>query len=391
MKHFPSLPVRLLRMGIIGILAVVTVLPVTAQRAQPSSDEDLEFWGSPSAYLNYQAKIAYPLIDRMLKAFPPAVEPDINRRMALIALDQFLHDADYDRRNAFGTFFNTRMAHMLEGIDNPLSTGIRIYKLYNSGFIIRTPETTVAIDLVPGGMSNKPFLSDSAVSEIVRRCAALIITNTDKSHANRSIAWTFAGEGKKVILPEELWTNLDGDIVRIGADTEQTIDLAGMKLHLLPGHNGQTANSICVMDFNGRGVVAHTGAQDNEADLEWIDRIHTRYDIDVLLTKTQSPDLEAIITGFKPDTVITCHENELENTFDKRESYWITQKRMKNLANLNVPNVIMTWGEAYDCGNSIADTQEDTSTGTSKRIGRDGILYIKRNGAIYTPAGIKVN
>lgn len=392
MNHsFPILD-RLFRIGCIALMLTLTAVTAMAQRNQTSSsfDEDYIFWGYPNMYLSYQAKMAYPLIDQMLLANPPEKEPNSVRQLALVTLDQFLHETDYQRRDAFYPFITARMAHVFDGMDEPAWAGVRIYKLYNSGFILRTLKTTVAIDLVPGGSTTKPFLTDSVVSELASRCDALLVTNTDSRHANRNIAKAFVEAGKFVYAPQSstgLWNNLDEELLQIvGTDTAMTLETKGMTLHILPGHNGRAQNNIYVMDFQGRGVVAHTGAQDNDNDWTWIDQVHSQYDIDILLTKSQNTNLESILRGFQPRLVITAHENEMESSVDKRESYWATQKRLQNVADLGIPNVIMTWGESFE----YADRESDNISSSANKVLKDGVLYIEREGSLYTPAGMKV-
>lgn len=381
MKHLSAIHYRLL----VCLLAILAFSPATAQRRTQPAYWD-EYWNYPNVYLNDQAKVAYPLIDSMLQACPPETEMSQNRQMALITLDQFLHDADYSKRTALYTFVNERMARMLTTMDKPVFSGVRVYKLYNSGFILQTLKTTVAIDLVPGGNTNKPFLTDSVITEIVRRCDALLITNSDSRHAKKSVAKEFATAGKKVFVPQGLWSGLGESVVPVGGDTVQTVEAAGMTLHILPGHNGKNTNNIYIMDFQGRGVVAHTGAQDNDADYDRISQIHSQYDTDILLTRSANLRLEDMLAGFQPRMVITAHENEMESTVDKRESYWATQKRLKRLAELNIPNVVMTWGESYD----YADTESRNISSSASKVFINGVLYIERKGSIYTPAGIRV-
>jgi len=385
MKHLTSITCRLL---LLSLLAVSASVSASAQRTQAAGfDDDWVFWGYPAVYLNYQAKMAYPLIDKMLQAYPPAVETDKHRQLALVTLDQFLHDADYYRRDAFYPFVNVRMARMLDAMDETVLSGVRVYKLYNSGFILKTLKTTVAIDIVPGGENYKALLTDSVIGEIADRCDMLLVTNSDSKHANRKVANAFVEAGKKVIVPKGLWSNLGETVVATGEeDDDEGIDLGAVTLHILPGHNGNVRNNVYIMDFKGRGIVAHTGAQDNNSDWEWIDRIHDQYNIDILLTKSQNIYLDAMLKGFQPRLVITSHENEMESTVDRRESYWTTQKRMKSLAELGIPNVVMTWGEAFD----YADSESKNISSSANKVLIDGHIYIERKGSIYTPSGIKV-
>ena len=385
MKHLFSLRSLMWVTGLVCL--TVMAIPVSAQRKQSDvSPDDYVYWGSAVTYLNAQAKVAYPLIDRMLEANPPMVEVNNERQMALVALDQFLHDADYSRRPAFYTFVNDRMARSTDKVDARMLSGIRVVKLYNNGFIIKTLRNTVAVDVVPGGNNYKVLLSDSVIMEIVDRCDALLITNSDSRHANRDVAKAFVDAGKTVYAPAGLWTNLGEGVAAVGADTVQTMTIDGMTLYVLPGHNGNAKNNVYVMDFKGSGVVAHTGGQDNDGDWTWIDKIHEQYKVDILLTKSQNLNLESMLRGFAPRIVITSQENEMESIVDKRESYWATQKRMQSLVGLNIPNVVMTWGEAYDY---VTTTPWSKFPSATKRL-IDGVLYIERDGSVYTPAGVKV-
>jgi hypothetical protein len=67
---------------------------------------------------------------------------------------------------------------------------------------------------------------------------------------------------------------------------------------------------------------------------------------------------------------------------------------MKDLARLNIPNVIMTWGETYDYDNTkTADngyTETDNNFSSARKVLLNGVIYIERKGSIYTTTGTKV-
>lgn len=385
MKHSATTQLRGLLLGVIGMLALITTRPAAAQPLS-AFEEDYIFWGYPAAYLAYQSKVAFPLIDQMLVANPPAFSTTPSRQLALVALDQFLHDPDYSRKDDFYSFANARFCQALKALDQPVLSGVKVVKVYNSGFVLKTLKTTVAVDLIPGGTNYKPFMTDSVLFELVRRCDALLVTNTDTRHANRTVVEAFLNAGKQVYLPQGLWTNLGDDVHYVGADTVQTIDAAAMTLHVLPGHYGKNRNNIYIMDFQGRGIVAHTGAQDSDADRAWLSNVHSRYNIDILLTKSSNINLADMLTGFAPRLLIPAHENEMESTVDKRDAYWAVSQRMTDLTEYNIPSLIMAWGEAYD----YADTRSDNISSSANKVIMSGQLYIERKGNIYTPAGIKV-
>ena len=78
-----------------------------------------------------------------------------------------------------------------------------------------------------------------------------------------------------------------------------------------------------------------------------IDQVHKTYKIDILLLNCWVNSMERTIRGFNPKILITGHENELEHSIDHREAYWMTIKKMERMPELNVPNILMTWGEWF--------------------------------------------
>lgn len=313
-------------------------------------EQQIIFWGYPDNYIENQAQFAFATIDEMLQTYQPQKQMSLPRRMALIGLDQLLHDKRNDKSGPFYTFINTRMQRMLEDMSKPVKKGIKIYKLYNDGFILKTKDVTVAVDLIPGGPSKHPFIADSIIYSIAGQCDALFISHFHGDHANLNIAKAFAARGKRVIVPKDLWVDIDPLITPLKEEnTFVTVpfDELNMTLHILPGHQDDIYNNIYVMDFKGSGIVAHTGDQYNTEDLKWIDQVHKTYKIDILLLNCWVNSMERTIRGFNPKILITGHENELEHSIDHREAYWMTIKKMERMPELNVPNILMTWGEWF--------------------------------------------
>ena len=310
------------------------------------------YWDFPSDYKLAQAAEAYSAIDDMLLAYKPAVGIPLPRELALVSLDQLLHDTSNDATQPFYNFINTRMKRVLEDLDRPVTHGLRIYKLYNDGFIIKSPKAAVAIDLIPGGPDSKPFIADSVIYAIASKCDALFISHCHADHANLNIAKSFAARGKRVIAPKDLWVGIDPLIQPLAEHKETHIVFSDLDLtlHVLPGHQGDVYNNINVVEFHGEGTVAQTGDQwGREDDLRWMDLVHEKYNIDVFMPNCWMDQLERAIKGFAPELVITGHENELgEHSIDHREAYWITVKKMELMSDLDIPYVLMTWGESYD-------------------------------------------
>ena len=332
------------------LLSVIATAQTTGEN--PYADKYI-YQGYLLDYKLGQASTAFTAIDEMLQTYLPEKDIPLQRELALVSLDQLLHDTDNDATEPFYNFINTRMLRVLKDMDRPVTKGLRIYKLYNDGFIVKSPKATIAIDLIPGGSNAKPFLADSIIYGIAGKCDALFISHQHPDHANLNVAKSFAARGKLVIVPKDLWVGVDPLIQPLEKENQEfdvefkELDLT---LHVLPGHQGDVYNNINVVEFHNEGTVAQTGDQwGNSADLVWIDHVHEKYDIDVLMPNCWIDEMERVIRGFGPKLIITGHENELgEHTIDHRESYWITIKKMELMPDLNIPYVLMTWGEWYD-------------------------------------------
>lgn len=345
--HYLSLPFGM-RLAFFTILSLL-LLPLSAQERPVDNPREQYciFWGYPDNYLDNQSRECFKKIDETLKANAPSKKENINRDMALMALDMLLHDTRNDNSDAFHWFINTRLETMLADMKQPVKKGVKIYKLYNDGFIIKSKEATIAIDLVPGGKKNSPFIGDSLLMAIARECDAMFVSHFHGDHANLRVAKAFAAAGKTVIAPKGLWVDVDPNIKQLLTENEPvTVPFAnlGMTLKILPGHQDDIYNNIYVLTFKNGISVAHTGDQYNQEDLKWIDNIRNEMHIDVLLVNCWINSLERTVKGFNPRLIITGHENEMEHTIDHREAYWMT---MRKYAPLPYTNVLMTWGENY--------------------------------------------
>ena len=73
------------------------------------------------------------------------------RKAALQLLDGIFHDTCLDGSETLSRFMESRLSGLLEDMQKPLEEGMKVYKLYNDGFIVKTKSVTVAFDLYRGG------------------------------------------------------------------------------------------------------------------------------------------------------------------------------------------------------------------------------------------------
>ena len=89
---------------------------------------------------------------------------------------------------------------------------------------------------------------------------------------------------------------------------------------------------------------AHTGDQSNQDDFQWIDEVHRRFEVDVLMPNCWTTDPLRLVGGFRPKLVIPGHENEMGHTIDHREPFWLTYNRFDGAPS---ELLVMGWGERF--------------------------------------------
>ena len=312
------------------------------------AQEKEEHWGNSRLYFERQAESLFPLVDKALTQCPPSMGDTLVRRLALYSLDALLHDTINDSGKPLERFIHSRMANVIADLNEPLEKGVKVYKIYNDGFLMRTPTVTVAFDLVRGSCKGKALIPDSLICQIVKRSDVLLVTHKHGDHADSYVADLFLKEGKPVIGTTDLWER-SKEVVRLRSEEkvlEKSFSLRNgrnVKLTIFPGHQDELMNNIYVVTSPEGYSVAHTGDQYNESDMEWISGVKERIaDLDALIVNCWINRIDEVVNGFSPRIVITAHENEMGHTIDHREPFWLT---FQKVAHLMTKCSIMGWGE----------------------------------------------
>lgn len=329
----------------IGIVCGWLCLLSVAQAQEKTSP----FWGKQEIYLMNQTVKTFELVNQLLEEEPPSTEaPSLARRSALMLLDGVLHDTRLDGSRVYTDFIDARLRMIMEELQQPLTEGMRIYKLYNASYIVRTPSVTVAYDLYRGvAMKESPSLiSDEVMRALVAQCDILLLTHNHGDHVDPTVVDWFLSEGKPVVAPDEVLP-ANERVMHIRAEqiVERTFQVRSGKIDMtiLPGHQDALQNNIYVVKSAEGFTFAQTGDQYHQEDLAWLQDVHKRIgSIDVLMINCWANSLVDVIEGFDPKLVLTSHENELGHTIDHRESYWTSYEK---LSQVRRPNCLMTWGE----------------------------------------------
>ncbi len=343
---------------LISLLLLTSILSVIIRpcQAQELKKEKLHWWGDIDGFLNKQHEASLELVNKALSKFPPTIDEPLERRMAMLMLDEVLHEEHAGERRAVQDFLKRRINNSIKEIASvELREGALIWKLYNHGFVVKTKSVTIGFDLVRGNsrVSEGFTVEDETYRGLVDECDILFISHRHGDHADLWVAQTFIEQGKPVVAPPEVWKDepIYNKIKHLPREAFLNQDLLlhdGMQISIInfPGHQGSDIENNVVLVTTPEGMIfAHTGDQSGPAEeWGWIDNIGAKYNVDVLFPNCWTPDILRMINGMTPNLVITGHENEMGHTIDHRESNWLSYTRLKGASK---PYIMMSWGEAY--------------------------------------------
>jgi L-ascorbate metabolism protein UlaG (beta-lactamase superfamily) len=342
--------------------AVILSFSGLAQESQPS------FVSSPRRLLTAPEALDAPdewigrslkWVNYILKTYPPDVKEHPVRRAALIRLDDVLHIKSAPDNALAQVFYRQRIEGAVQELEQTrIVEGMRVWKLYNHGFVVRTPTVTFAFDIVPGALRSEFVVPGEILRRLVAQCDALFLTHAHNDHVNPEVARLFLAQSKPVLAPPGLWSNIADLASRVtyperAVNTTHRVSLKGgaseLKVVVYPGHQGKEwLNNVYLVTSPEGFTAMHTGDQSGPespgGDFDWMAQVGGYHHVDVLLPNCWANGLERMLRGINPDLVITGHENELSHSVDHREDYTQTYNR---LFGSRYPAIVMSWGESY--------------------------------------------
>ncbi len=298
-------------------------------------------------------------VNYILENYQPSVVEHPVRRAALTRIDDILHITSAPRKTLVQNFYRERLERAIRDIEQTKVTeGMRIWKLYNDGFLVRTPAVSFAFDIVPGAPVPGFSIPKELLERLVSQSDAMFISHMHGDHASADVARMFLASAKPVIAPEGLWSNIPDLASRLtypkrSTELVHSVRVRGgalvLKVAAYPGHQGApVVNNVYVVTSPDGFTVVQTGDQSGPegpgGDFDWLAQIGRDRHVDVLLPNCWANALGRIIRGVNPELVITGHENEMGHTVDHREDYTQTYN---HLFEPRYPSIVMTWGESY--------------------------------------------
>ena len=339
-------------------IVCMTVAAVLLQHIslQAQNNWNLEYWQNPNLYTETQNAVFLDLIGSTLDKFPPSLTPSLERKLALYNLDAVLHTPRPDTTAALKSYMEKRTDAVIADLDKPVSKGIRIYKIYNDGFIVRSKSATVAFDICS---RNGSLIPSEQMERLVKHCDVMFLSHNHSDHSDRAVVSVFNKLGIPVYAPENFWPE-NKEINHIRYTEIKDLHVGQVDVKVLPGHQDDLINNIHVVRFPEGFTVAHLGDQYNKDDLAWLKDVNKKLQfkkngkkyrkLDVLIIDCWIHDMNEHIKDFDPNIIVTGHENELGHTIDHREAFWLTYYKMEEVVKPDAPYLIMSWGEWYNYG-----------------------------------------
>ncbi len=309
----------------------------------------------------------------LLKASEGCDSHDKRREHGLRIIDYPLHfdnystDASLEDIRAFNAVVyaycaSARDRVFAEVVNAKIPEGqLRLWRIYNMGFIIKGPRHTVAIDV-----TNLPLFRDKPD----RRCAPnkdfiiwkpkdwrrlveltdmFVLTHPHGDHyCGKGIA-AYLAAGKPVVLPCGLdklkmpdgVSGAGQNCIVQAHDNPEPIDINGVKLWNFMGHQGKKVPcNVYLMEIDGVRV-AHNG---DNSDIDKEKMLAKCPPADVIIASTWNR-VRAMVgacaaaPGFDRSkaVLIPSHENEITHGVSNRESYWEMYERKDRLGGKSFP------------------------------------------------------
>ena len=279
------------------------------------------------------------------KQYPPvdngsSREATVRRHMFRL-LDFPLHvdnkkaDCPEAERQAFADatakYLGDATAKALDFIDGPAPAPgtLALCKVYNMGYILRTSERTVLLDVKWNGSAEE-------AARIAAKADIFFLTHPHGDHYNPVMLEAMAAAGKTIVLPCPGMANFHCDnYILIDKDVTEPMDIDGIKVLSIFGNQGvKIPNNVYHISFDGWTII------DQGDNKVWKKQAalagYPAADIIISpvwngMKELFTPAMQACRDGRMP-VYLTSHENELGHTVNHRESYWELFTRKDRLA-----------------------------------------------------------
>jgi hypothetical protein len=283
----------------------------TESQASPGGGDQSQPTPFPTTDFQLDPQNPYYTILTTLRSHPPCAGNKEMRKDAILELDAYLLDDSLNWRSDMVDFYSTMMGFVESEISEPVTSGARIWSMYNHGFIIKTPTTIIAFDLIHGYEPWDYKIPDSILEQI----QVLFISHRHEDHRDMGIIRKITDFGGKVVVPVED-SGASEDLIGLSADEELT--LADLQIKAYDGLHAEIPVRMFVVTTPEGLVIMHTG--DNQTSETLPDGLT----VDILLLNawvnesgSASPivGMQNSIKKLTPELTILGHIQELSHYY----------------------------------------------------------------------------
>ena len=144
---------------------------------------------------------------RTLEKASPSFAVSPLRQTALLDWDQILGEPFGETTQVLGNFYRKRVNQALDEIEAYKGEIPRFWKLYSSGFIIRSSEKTIAVDInggcTPPNGRTTVILNNSQIRRIADLTDEYYNTHSHEDHISGELCDALARRKKLMVMPQE--------------------------------------------------------------------------------------------------------------------------------------------------------------------------------------------
>lgn len=306
-------------------------------------------------------------VEELKLIYPPHAGNDEMRSWILRLLDYPLHvdnymkDADPNMLEAYYSstsgYLCSAKEKVLKWIDTPCTDNIlSLKKLYNMGFIFRTADHTVGIDITDRHCLPEGYQAwnDEDYTALASRLDILLLTHPHSDHYSLTLLQAVYDAGKTLILPcpiSGLKYENDGRVIILDSDTDSTITAAGCQITAFHGNQGENIPcNIYLMDIGGHRIIHNGDNYDRTKEARL-----NRYPAAEVIIGSSWNNIQSLLSncpeGASSRVFIPAHENEICHTVNHRESYrelFTGRDRLGNPDFHYPPTTVLDNGEGLD-------------------------------------------
>lgn len=296
--------------------------------------------------------VAYRTLASALDSNPPSpIGQNSARTLPVTQFEVLLWQMDptLPTPNDVLQYYEARMARVATEMEQPVTSGFRVWAMYNQGFIVKTPTLTVAFDLIEGKTNwASPAWTVQLPDAILNRIDVLMVSHEHVDHWDLSerIPARVKARGGSVLYPAGGLTRLSVTAPMIDKDVRQIRDMR------ITAHAGLHNAAVLIYEVvTGDGYkIVHTG--DNQTSvalpaLQGVDLLLLNGWVNESGATSNLVGMKRSIDKLRPAVMIPGHFAEISRP--KTGWYRFTDGlALQNDATERTKTVVMTWGERMD-------------------------------------------